>query len=277
MSATSSHRPRSLIVSFLAIALLAVACGGGGSKDGGDLPEFTTTTFPKDTVSGDLKVFAASSLTEVFTALGQAFEKKNPDAKVVSNFTFAESAALAQQVNDGAPVDVFVSGDDANMVKVISAGNVANALPIARSVLTLLVQKGNPKGITGLADLAKPGVTFAMCSPDVLYGTLAATALTKAGVTATPKAQESDVKAVVSHVTGGDVDAAIVTLAEVKVAGDKADAVPIDIAADPDLQAKYQIGVTKQVQHREAADAWIRYVRSDDALQILANFGFGAP
>jgi molybdate transport system substrate-binding protein len=270
------ERPRPLLVSLLAILLVAVGCGGG-SKGGSHLPEFTTTTFPKTEVSGDLKVFAASSLTDVFTALGKAFEKKNPGARVVSNFSFGESAALAQQINDGAPADVFVAGDDADMVKVIAAGKVGDAVPIARSVLTLIVQKGNPKGITGLADLGKPGVTFAMCTPDVLYGMLGAKALTKAGVTASPKVQEADVKAVVSHVTRGDVDAGIVTSGEVKAAGDGAQAVPIASAADSDLQALYQITVTKQTQHREAADAWVRFVRSDDALQVFSDFGFGGP
>ena len=268
-------RPRSPLVFLLAMVLVAVGCGG--SKGGAHLPEFTTTTFPRTDVSGDLKVFAPSSLTEVFTALGQAFEKKNPRAKVVSNFTFGESSTLAQQIDDGAPADVFVAGDDADKVKVISAGKVGDAFPIARSVLTILVRKGNPKGITGLADLAKPGVTFAMCTPDVLYGMLGATALTKAGVTASPKVREPDVKSVVSHVTRGDVDAGIVTLGEVKLAGDAAQDVPIDIAADTDLQANYQIAVATQTPHRDAADAWVTFVRSDDALQVFANFGFGGP
>lgn len=285
MSATSScppadrgvallHRQRSLLVLLLGTLLVAVACGGGGGKDGANLPEFTTTTFPKNEVSGDLKVFADASLTEAFTALGQAFEKKNPSAKVVSNFHFAESSTLAQEINAGASADVLVA-DEANMVKVISAGNVGDALPVARNVLTIVVKKGNPKAITGLADLAKPGVTFAVCAPELPCGALPAAALLKAGVNATPTAKDADAKAVVSRVTRGEVDAGIVFVADVKAGGDAVQNVEIDIAADSDLQANYQSAVTKQAPNRKAADAWVKFVRSDDALQVFANYGFG--
>src|SRR5205823_9419065 len=113
----------------------------GGSKGGSHLPEFTTTTFPKTEVSGDLKVFAASSLTDVFTALGKAFEQKNPGVRVVSNFTFGDSAALAQQINDGAPADVFVAGDDDDPAKVTAPRTVGHALPIARPARSVIAQK----------------------------------------------------------------------------------------------------------------------------------------
>jgi molybdate transport system substrate-binding protein len=261
---------------LLTIPLLGVACGDGGGG-GGDIPEFTTTTFAKHELTGEVKVFAASSLTEVFTAMGQAFEKKNPGVKVVSNFNFAGSSTLAQQINEGAPADVFVSADEANMVKVESAGNAGDAVPIARNTLSLMVEKGNPKGITGLADLAKPGVTFAMCAPEVPCGTLGAAVMAKAGVSATPKSQEPDVKAVVSRVTLGEVDAGIVYATDVKAAGDKAQGVSIDVAADPTVQAIYRIAVTKQAQNREVADAWVKFLRSDDSLQVFADYGFGGP
>jgi molybdate transport system substrate-binding protein len=268
-------RDRSFLVLLLAIPLVAVACGGGTDVD--DLNELTTTTFRRTEVTGDLKVFAASSLTEAFTALGQKFEKRNPGVKVVSNFNFAGSSALARQVNDGAPADVFVSADEANMVKVTSAGNGRDAVPIARNRLSLLVEKLNPKGITDLADLDNPGVTFAMCAPEVPCGALAAAALANAGVSATPTSRESDVKAVVARVTLGEIDAGIVYVTDVKAAGDKAHGVAIDIAADRELQAVYQIAVTKQAQNREAANAWVRFVRSADALQVFAEYGFGGP
>jgi molybdate transport system substrate-binding protein len=269
------HRSLSFLVLLLAISLVGVACGGGGGKD--DAAELTTTTLGKTEVTGDVTVFAASSLTEVFTALGQAFEKEHPQVKVVSNFNFAGSSALAQQVNDGAPADVFVSADEANMVKVVSAGNAGDALPIARNLLSLVVERGNPEGIAGLADLGRPGVTFAMCAPEVPCGRLGAAALARAGVRATPRSQEADVKAVLSKVTLGEVDAGIVYVTDVRAVGDKAQGVPIDIAADRDLQATYEIAVTKQVQNRGAADAWVRFVRSDAARRVFVDHGFGAP
>jgi molybdate transport system substrate-binding protein len=260
-------------VLLLAILLVAVACGGG-KKDGADLPEFTTTTFPTNQVSGDLKVYADASLTEVLTALGQAFEKKNPNAKVVSNFRFADSSTLAQEITAGAPADV-VAADDANMAKVISADKVGDAVPLARNVLTLVVKPGNPKAITGLADLAKPGVTYAVCAPELPCGALPAAALRKANVSVAPTAKDTDAKAVVARVARGEVDAGIVFVADLKAAGDPAQRVDIDIAADSDLQANYQIAESKQTSNRKAAEAWVKFVRSDDALQVFADYAFG--
>jgi molybdate transport system substrate-binding protein len=256
-------------VSLLAIPLAALACGGGGSR--------ATTTVHKTTLTGGLHVFAASSLTEVFTALGHAFEMKNPGVRVVSSFNFAGSSGLAQQINDGAPADVFVSADEANMRKVVSAGNADPAVPIARNELSLIVEKGNPKGITGLADFRRPGVTFAMCALEVPCGALGAAALTKAGVSAQPRSREANVKAVVARVTLGEVDAGIVYVTDVMAAGEKARGVPIDIATDRDLQTVYEIAVTKQAQNRAAADAWVEFVRSNDAAKVFAAYGFGAP
>ena len=70
-------------------------------------------------------------------------------------FNFAASSALAQQINEGGPADVFVSADESNMKKVTDAGNAADPKTIARNRLAILVEKGNPKGITGLADLGQ--------------------------------------------------------------------------------------------------------------------------
>ena len=58
-------------------------------------------------------------------------------------------------------------------------------------------------------------------------------------------------------------------------AGDTAQRVDIDIAADSDLQANYQVAVSKQTSNRKAAEAWVKFVRSDDALQVFADYAFG--
>ena len=65
--------------------------------------------------SGDITVFAAASLTDSFTEIGDAFTEANPDAKVT--FSFDASSALVQQITQGAPADVFASADTANMDK----------------------------------------------------------------------------------------------------------------------------------------------------------------
>ena len=262
------------------VALLAlvafVAAGCGGDDDSATTASTTSTTSTSaDSLSGDLHVFAAASLTEAFTQLGKDFESAHPNVKVT--FSFAASSALAQQVNDGAPADVFVSADESNMKKVTDAGNAADAKTIARNRLAIVVGTGNPKHITGLADLAKSGVVFVLCAPEVPCGKFGAAALAKANVAAKPASLEENVKAVVSKVTLGEADAGIVYVTDVKAAGDKAQGVDIDIAGDPSLEAVYPIAITKQDANAGAARAWIDFVLSAKGQSTLASFGFLAP
>jgi molybdate transport system substrate-binding protein len=223
-------------------------------------------------------VFAASSLTEAFTEMGKAFEVPNPRVKV--SFNFAASSALAQQIIGGAPADVFASADEANMMRVIAAGDASGAQVIARNRLSILVEKGNPLAIASLADLAKPGVVFVVCAPEVPCGKFAAAALQKAAVAAKPASFEENVKAVVSKVTLGEADAGIVYVTDVRAAGDKAQGVDIDIANDPALEAEYAIAVTAKAAKAAIASearAWVEFALSGAGGAILAKYGFLAP
>ena len=96
-------------------------------------------------MTGTVTVFAAASLTESFTQIGKDFEAANPGAKVT--FNFAGSSALATQINQGAPADVFASAAPANMKTVTDAGN-ADGTPttFVRNQLVIAVPKGNPEG-----------------------------------------------------------------------------------------------------------------------------------
>jgi molybdate transport system substrate-binding protein len=261
---------RRILVAAVALVLLVGACGGDD-----DAP--TALADDEGALSGTLRVFAASSLTEAFTDLGQAFEADHRGVRVT--FNFAASSALAQQLNEGAAADVFVSADEANLKKVTDAGNAeaGDAEVIARNRLALLVEKGNPKGIKGLADLASADVVTVLCAPEVPCGKFAAAALTKAGVTVKPGSLEEHVKGVVSKVTLGEADAGIVYVTDVKAAAGKAEGVDIDIADDPSLEAVYPMATTAGAANREAAAAWLAFVRSDAGQKTLSAYGFLAP
>ncbi len=252
---------------LVALTLAAAGCGRDAGQDAA-----TTSTTGADPLTGTLRVFTAASLTEAFTEMGNAFEVEHPNVEVT--FNFAASSALAQQINEGGSADVFVAADESNMKKVTDAGNAADPKTIARNRLAILVEKGNPKGINGLADLAEPDVILVLCAPEVPCGKVGAAALAKAGVTTKPSSLEENVKAVVSKVTLGEADAGIVYATDVKAVGDKAEGVAIDIATDPTLEAVYPIAVTKGSINREAAIAWVEYVLSDEGQATLAKFGF---
>ena len=254
----SGHGRRSIA---LVPALALVAACGTVDDD---------ATAPSTTV----RVLAAASLTEAFTDLGHAFEAAHEGTKV--ELSFASSSALAQQIDDGGPADVFASADEANMRKVVDAGNATDAEVIARNRLAILVEKGNPKGVSGLADLAQRDVVLVLCAPAVPCGKYAAAALEKAGVTVNPASLEENVKAAASKVTLGEADAGIVYATDVKAAGDEAEGVVIDIADDPELLATYLMAKTTSASS-DAADAWMDFVRSDEGQHVLAARGFLSP
>jgi molybdate transport system substrate-binding protein len=225
-------------------------------------------------VTGSVTVFAAASLTESFTQIGRDFEAANPGSTVT--FNFAGSAALATQINQGAPADVFASAAPATMKTVTDAGN-ADGTPtvFAKNQLVIAVPKGNPKGVTGLADLTRPGVKVALCAPQVPCGAAATTALSAAGLRLTPVTLEQDVKSALAKVKLGEVDAALVYRTDVKAATSDVDGVEFPESGKA-INA-YPIVVLKSAPNRSAAQAFVAYVRSDRGEAVLAQAGFQAP
>ncbi|HEX4866155.1 MAG TPA: molybdate ABC transporter substrate-binding protein [Acidimicrobiales bacterium] len=264
--------PRRLwwVLVLVGAAVLAAA----GCHD--DAPATATTT-PKgaEPVAGELRVLAAASLTEVFTEIGRAVEAAHPGLRVT--FSFAGSSALAQQIEAGAPADVFVSADEATMEGVVAAGDATDPQRIARNRLALLVERGNPKGIGGLGDLDRPGIVFVLCAPEVPCGRFGAAALTQAGVAAKPASLEANVKAVVAKVRLGEVDAGIVYATDVAAAGEATEGIDIAGADDPALEAVYLAAVTSGSANPTAAARWTEHLLSAEGQAVLARYGFLAP
>ena len=279
--------PRTSLLAFLLLLLLVgVACGddSGSSTASTGAPATTGSTgssaassSPASTaapVSGDITVFAAASLTDSFNEIGAAFTKANPDSKVT--FSFDASSALVQQITQGAPADVFASADTANMDKLTSAGlNGTEPVVFATNSLAIIVPKGNPAGIAGVADLAKPDVKVVVCAPEVPCGKYASQVFDAAKITVTPVSQEQNVKGVVTKVTAGEADAGIVYITDIQAAGDKAAAVTIP--PEINVVAKYPIAAVKASSHPDVDQAFIDFVLGPEGQQILASYGFMAP
>lgn len=226
------------------------------------------------TVKGEVTVSAAASLTGAFQQIAQEFQAAHPGVVVKTNF--AGSQMLVQQIQEGAPVDVFASADEPNMKRVADADELAAPARIfARNLLEILVHEGNPEKVAALADLTKPGLVLSLCGPSVPAGRYAREIFTKAGLTVPPTSEELDVKAVVSRVVLGEADAGIVYVTDVRAAGDKAEGVAIPEASN--VVARYPIAVLKDAPNRAAADAFVAYVLSPAGQKTLAKFGFLAP
>jgi molybdate transport system substrate-binding protein len=246
---------RDRVVLAVAAALLA-ACGSSAGNA---------------STSATVSVFAAASLTAAFNTLGTGFQGANSGVTV--KFNFAGTPTLVTQIEQGAPADVFASADTANMDKLKGDGFTAgNPQVFARNKLEIVVAPGNPKGITGLADLAKPGVIYITEAPTVPAGMYALQALKMAGVTVTPKSLETDVKSVVSKIELGEADAGIVYTTDVTAAGSKVTGVPIPDADN--VIATYPIVAVKATTNAAVANAFVAYVLSATGQAKLQSFGF---
>jgi molybdate transport system substrate-binding protein len=259
---------RSRLIALLAGAVVGLAgCGGGGSaaSPGGA---------SGSGVTGDVTVFAAASLTESFTQIGEDFERANPGVTVT--FNFAGSSQLATQINQGAPADVFAAASPATMKTVTDAGNGAGTpATFVKNQLVIAVPKGNPEGVTGLADLTDPEVKVALCAEQVPCGAAAKKALEAAGVTLTPVTLEQDVKAALSKVKLGEVDAALVYRTDAKAATSDVDGVEFPESAG--AVNDYPLVVLKSAPNKTAAEAFIAYLRSGEGRAVLTAAGFQAP
>ncbi|MFB6721474.1 molybdate ABC transporter substrate-binding protein [Kribbella sp. NPDC056345] len=221
-------------------------------------------------VSGTVTVFAAASLTGTFTQLGKDFEAAYPGAKVV--FNFAGSSALAQQINQGAPADVFASAAPKNMDQVTDKGApttfVTNSLEIA-------VPKGNPGKITGLKDFTDQHKKIALCAAQVPCGAAADKVFKAVGLTPQPDTLEQDVKAALTKVSLGEVDAALVYKTDVLAAKDKVDGIEFPEASK--AINEYPIATLSKAPNAAGAKAFVDYVLSDQGKAVLSAAGFDAP
>jgi molybdate transport system substrate-binding protein len=248
------------LVAVLA-ALALTGCGASGGGSGGE-------------VTGTVTVFAAASLTDVFTALGRQLEADHPGLQV--RFNFAGSSALATQLTQGAPADVFASASTDQMDVVTNHGIVSRAPTLfAANVLEIAVPAGNPGGITGVADLADPNRTIALCSPEVPCGAAAVKVFAAAGLTAAPDTLEEDVKATLTKVQLGEVDAALVYATDVQAAGDTVEGIAFPEAQD--AVNGYPICTLTHAPNPAGALAFVQLVTSDAGQKALAAAGFRRP
>ncbi len=227
-----------------------------------------TTAAPTDSVT----VFAAASLTEAFTAIGRALERRHPDVRV--RFNFNASSLLAAQIGAGAPADVFASADGSDLDKVQEALRGAPSV-FATNRLTIAVEPGNPRRIESLADTVDSDVILVLCSPSAPCGMLARQAYRRAGVTLPEVASAEHVKAALNTVILGEADAAVVYATDVRAADGKVDGV--GIPRGDNVTARYPIATLRSSEHPALARAFVAFVQSDRGQRILRSFGFLAP
>lgn len=263
---------------FAAAVLLLAACAPAATP----APTAPASAAPEPVI---LTVFAAASLTAAFNDVKARFEAAHPGVSVAYNF--GGSNALAQQLGEGAPADVFASANKKQMDVAISAGRVVSGTTqiFARNRLVVILPKDNPGEVATLQDLAKPGLKLILADKDVPVGQYALDYLDKAisdasfsasyedDVLANVVSYEDNVRSVLTKVALGEGDAGIVYTSD--VSGDSAeDVVSIEIPDALNTIATYPIGAVKDSAAPDVAQAFIDYVLSADGQAILKDHGF---
>ena len=272
-------------VSLLLVGLLITLAGCASSTATvapTSAPQPTATSAPEPTT---LTVFAAASLTDAFNEIKGLFEAAHPGVTIVYNF--AASNALAQQLGEGAPADVFASANATQMNVAIEAGRVVSGTTqvFVRNRLVVVVPAGNPGGVATLQDLAKSGLKIVLAAKEVPVGQYALDFLDKAvqaatfgtsfkdDVLANVASYEENVRAVLTKITLGEGDAGIVYTSD--VSGEAVDQVEqLEIPDDLNTIAKYPICTISDSANPEMAQAFMDYVLSPEGQAVLTRFGF---
>jgi molybdate transport system substrate-binding protein len=235
--------------------------------------------------NGEITVFAASSLTNAFGDMAQAYEARNPHVKIITNF--AASSQLATQLIEGASADVYASADQRQMAQALSAGRIDGQPQIfATNHLVVIVPANNPAHIESLVDLGQPGLKLVLAAPGVpvrVYTNQALSALAgdpaygsdfASRVLANLASEEQNVRQVSAKVVLGEADAGIVYTSD--VTPDIADKVTrFDIPDWANPLAEYPMALVTHAPHRAGGRAFVDFVLSDSGQAILEHWGFG--
>lgn len=246
-----------------AAALMLTGCSAS--------PQASPSPSTADTLGGTVTVFAAASLTESFDAIAAAFEDAHPGVDIVAQY--GGSSALATQLLEDAPADVFASANESTME--LAAEVVDEPTVFATNSLVIVVPAGNAAGVDALDDLADPALRIALCDAAVPCGSAALALLEAQGVVAQPDTLEEDVKAVTTKVTLGEVDAALVYRTDALTSGDAVET--IEVPGAEEIVNRYPIAVVTATRNPDAAQVFVEWVLSASGRAVLAKAGFGAP
>lgn len=223
-----------------------------------------------------IRVSAAVSLTGAIQEVARAW-RAHGGAPVVCNL--AASNILARQIEEGAPVDLFVSADEAQMDRLVAAGLVAPAdrVPLLSNQLVVVVPAGRLLPAPAPQGLADPRVErLALGDPAAVpAGVYAKQWLKQAGVwdaVALKLVPSTSVRAALAAVEAGNADAGVV------YATDLFDSDRVIVAhrvpADEGPRIVYPAAVVADSERREAAARLLAFLQSPEASAIFERAGF---
>lgn len=230
-------------------------------------------------VAGEVTVSAAASLTNAFTEVARAFEAAHSGTRILLNF--GASGALLQQMDKGAPVNVFASADQETMDLAQKKGLVAaqDRQDFVRNALVVIVPADGGPTIKRLDDLGQAAVKrVAVGNPaSVPVGRYAKRALEAANLWSMVEAKmvgAQSVRQALDYVARGEVEAGFVYATDAALMKDKvriAMDVPLDVAIT------YPVATLAGSAHGDEARQFVAYVLSPAGQAILGKYGFRKP
>lgn len=273
---------RNILVHFLACVLMIYlcACNIKGNTPSGNIEK------PQELI-----VFAAASMTEPLTKLGEAYMTENPNVDIV--FNFDSSGILKTQIQEGADVDIFISAGQKQMNQLdITAPTYVNTdgldfilkgtrCNILKNKVVLVVPYSNPANIHSYDDMItnlKEGtIMLAMGNSDVPVGQYTQKILNYYGVNEDDLVASgsitygSNVKEVTTQVSEGIVDCGIIYQTDAVSAG----LTIVDTATEEMCgHVIYPAAVMNVSKNSEIASAFLEYITSDSANAIFEEAGF---
>jgi molybdate transport system substrate-binding protein len=242
---------RRVAAAAVALAVLAALAVGASAK--------------LDRSQARLTVFAASSLTDAFPAIDRA-----------PRYSFAGSNALATQIRNGAPADVFASANASLPAQLHAQGYVERPVVFTRNALVVVVPRSNPARIRTVADLTRPGVKVDVANPSVPVGGYTQQVLAKLKLAARIRpnvvSEETDVREVLAKIALGQADAGFVYATDAASVARKVKTIRLPARAQPNVT--YALAVVSRSRNKPEARAFVRRILGKAGQARLRSHGF---
>jgi molybdate transport system substrate-binding protein len=214
-----------------------------------------------------LTVFAAASLTDVLPRI---------DRK--ESYSFGGSNALAAQIRQGLPADVFASANVTLPDQLYTDGLVEKPILFTANTVVMIARKGNPDHLRGVYSLETPGLRIVLGAPGVPVGDYTRTVLKRLGlsdIVGKAVSQETDVREVLSKVALGEADVGFVYATDAKTVRGQVAVFAIPPRAQP--KVNYAVAAVRTSRHLAAAEAWVKALKGRAAQAKLRTAGFLEP